>query len=115
MGAQAGLPFQSGSHSSWTGAVAAAPHAASQRAKILSVLGLSLLGLTKPLTQAEVCQITGYPINIVSARVRALVLAGLVRAEGFERGPSGAKRTRWRCTTRVEREDGARTQAKLVL
>jgi hypothetical protein len=66
-----------------------------------------------PITQADLLARTGYPINVITARVRALVLKGEVRADGFDIGPSGAKRTRWRATTASERDDARRQQTQL--
>lgn len=101
-------PWQRGSHASFTGAVVAESGAGSQR-----LLLYGLIALRGPITQADLCRRSGYPINVVSARVRALVVQGLVRADGLERGPSGAQRTLWRAVTCDEREEMARQQATL--
>ena len=85
------VPFQSKSHASFTGAQAASPFATSQKEWILKVIRER-----GPITQADLVTLTDYPINVVTARVRALVLEGRVRSDGFKEGPSGARRTLWR-------------------
>ena len=85
------VPFQRTSHSSFTGAQVASRHADSQKARLLAVIQAR-----GPITQADLVTLTDYPINVVTARVRALVLEGRVRSDGFKEGPSGARRTLWR-------------------
>lgn len=91
------VPFQSKSHASFTGAQVASVHAGSQMERLFGVIRSR-----GPITQADLVQVTDYPINVVTARVRALVQAGRVRSEGFETGPSGARRTLWRALSAHE-------------
>ena len=100
------VPFQTSSHASFTGAQVASAGAETQKDRLLKVIQAR-----GPITQADLVRVTGYPINVVTARVRALVLEGLVRSEGFEDGPSGARRTRWRACVEVP---DARTAPRAV-
>ena len=97
---QPSVPWQPRSHASFTGAQVASRHKDSQQARLLAVIQAR-----GPITQADLVKLTGYPINVVTARVRALVLEGRVRADGFQAGPSGAKRTLWKALTAQEQFD----------
>ena len=84
------LPFQAGSHSSWTGAREAQPRAGSQIARLLA-----LYREQGPHSDQQAAQVLGLPLASVCARRSVLLARRQVEHKGYIPGVGTAKQSTW--------------------
>ena len=88
---QTGLPFATGSHTSWLGAVDAEGRAPNQ-----TLLLLEIYAKRGPLSDWQVHKLTGWERTTVNARRRPLVVRGIVVAvDTVKNDETGVSNTRW--------------------
>ncbi len=88
------LPYQRTSPTSKSGADVALPKAGTQTANILK-----LIELCGPISDQRLVTLSGYAINVVTARRNRLLNDGWIVLAGSEVGPSGAHRQTWKIKT----------------